>query len=1016
MFKPQLDRATPSAPLRMRHASRWLIVWSVPLLLFSMLALSMQDWSVARAATPLQVGTCGTGTQDHATIQAAVNAAVSGTVINICPATYPESVNLSLMDSIGDITLRRVPGQTGDVLISAAISPSIWITYGLPFTGSITLESLKVKAATNHGIDFLSDGSIVNGSVLISNVVANENFLSGARMAVSYDATVTNSDFSENKGRGLNLRASGNINVLETQANNNGETDEPSGPGTGIEIFADTYLLCNVDAAATAYTVNVSGVTASENKGWGVYVDSFWDVQIDSTEVYSNSFDGVNVELFSCNEGSLHLTNSIAKYNGTAETTIDATVPGPKVNWGGFRLLSDGPIFVDGSTANENRGFGFCYISYSYFDASINIGNSVAENNGQEGFLYSEQCEYYGGRAAATVADTTETAGDELIVADVAMTSTLVITNSSAISNGSLGGFVFVDPFTEITLTNVSALRNINGVLFTGDMVGDLGFSVAIDSVVTGPPSHIDNSLIQTNIQGGVVYSQTAYNAKVDDQVEVTADFTSTHEVNNSIICENGAGLVAKQFEPTISAAPEKALLIDARGNWWGSTTGPTHPDNASGTGDSIEESALEFTAAANEVDVIFTPWINTIDDSIMPDTTLVGLPVDVEYQFRDGTSAYFLQNGVGDPNNGPLFNLSATNGTVAGDPDKFIVDSLITGVVTPTTTGTMSVVLTGPCGLTSTQEVFVATPGIAVEKSPDAQGIAAGDTAVFTVTVSNSGNITLTDITVADVVAPNCARATGALGDIGISASTSYTCSLANVTNNLVNTVSAEGYALLNGSAAGDVVSATDTANVYVASLTLTKTVFVDGYSELIGEDAFNPSECALNSNITVPVSSTVKYCYKVTNTGDYTVTTHSLVDSDFPNPIFSDLPQVLGPGESYSTVDAGVDVTKTLTVSVTNIATWTAEIADPLVDLGADAVNATLPVVATGQATVTISPDDLDQDNDNIPDNIEGTGDIDADGIPDFLDPAGPTNAPPTQQPGDQQNLFLPSLGNEE
>jgi hypothetical protein len=94
--------------------------------------------------------------------------------------------------------------------------------------------------------------------------------------------------------------------------------------------------------------------------------------------------------------------------------------------------------------------------------------------------------------------------------------------------------------------------------------------------------------------------------------------------------------------------------------------------------------------------------------------------------------------------------------------------------------------------------------------------------------------------------------------------------------------------------------------------------------------------------------------------------------------------------------------------------VATWTADIAEPVIDLGADAANYHLPTVATAQATVTISPDDLDQDGDGIPDNEEGSGDINTNGVPDFLDPAGPTNEPPTDQPTAPTDLFLPSLNN--
>src|SRR5690349_9564095 len=77
--------------------SRWLVLISVPLLLMSLLTLSMQNWSIAQAAGSVVVGPCDNS--DYATIQEAVNNASPDTVIDICPGTYSESVNLSLMGS-----------------------------------------------------------------------------------------------------------------------------------------------------------------------------------------------------------------------------------------------------------------------------------------------------------------------------------------------------------------------------------------------------------------------------------------------------------------------------------------------------------------------------------------------------------------------------------------------------------------------------------------------------------------------------------------------------------------------------------------------------------------------------------------------------------------------------------------------------------------------------------------------------------------------------------------------------
>jgi uncharacterized repeat protein (TIGR01451 family) len=321
-----------------------------------------------------------------------------------------------------------------------------------------------------------------------------------------------------------------------------------------------------------------------------------------------------------------------------------------------------------------------------------------------------------------------------------------------------------------------------------------------------------------------------------------------------------------------------------------------------------------------------------------------------------------------------------------------------------------MTLQLNGPCGLTHSVDVLAATPAIAVEKSPDVQGVGAGNSAVFTVTVTNTGNVDLTGVEVEDTVAPDCARAVGV---IPVNGSEIYTCSRPNIVNNFTNLVTARGFASINGTPMGDEVNANDSAQVFVASFVLSKTVYVDGYFDLTHDGDFNSSPCALKSSLTVPSGTTVKYCYTITNTGDYTLSTHSLVDSHFPAAILSSFPRQVGPGTTFSNLDAGLQVTKTMTVSTTNIATWTAEIAAPIVSLEANAVNASIPVVGNAQATVTISSNDLDQDDDGISDFVEGSGDLNNNGIPDFLDPADPTAEPPTNQPMRPGELFIPSLG---
>ena len=84
-------------------------------------------------------------------------------------------------------------------------------------------------------------------------------------------------------------------------------------------------------------------------------------------------------------------------------------------------------------------------------------------------------------------------------------------------------------------------------------------------------------------------------------------------------------------------------------------------------------------------------------------------------------------------------------------------------------------------------------------------------------------------------------------------------------------------------------------------------------------------PGVCAATSTITVPMGTTVYYCYTVTNTGDVTLNSHTLVD-DKLGTIFTNLSYALTPGSSVNTVQAGLSIPAVINVNTTNIATWTA------------------------------------------------------------------------------------------
>ena len=92
------------------------------------------------------------------------------------------------------------------------------------------------------------------------------------------------------------------------------------------------------------------------------------------------------------------------------------------------------------------------------------------------------------------------------------------------------------------------------------------------------------------------------------------------------------------------------------------------------------------------------------------------------------------------------------------------------------------------------------------IVKDPKSQTVTSGGTATFTITVLNTGDVTLTDVTVTDARSPNCDRTIGTLAP---GQSVSYKCTKPNVT------ASFDNVAIATGHAGSTTVTAQDTAHV---------------------------------------------------------------------------------------------------------------------------------------------------------------------------------------------------------
>ena len=137
--------------------------------------------------------------------------------------------------------------------------------------------------------------------------------------------------------------------------------------------------------------------------------------------------------------------------------------------------------------------------------------------------------------------------------------------------------------------------------------------------------------------------------------------------------------------------------------------------------------------------------------------------------------------------------------------------------------------------------------PAISIVKNPDSQTVSMGGTATFRITVTNTGDVVLHDVTVTDPLSPNCNRS---LGTMAVGAARTYTCTRPNVTESFLNRANVVGT-----SPKGEKVRDTDTAPVKTAEF----------------KPALIPAIMIVKSpnNQRVKFKATAHFLIKVTNTG---------------------------------------------------------------------------------------------------------------------------------------------------
>jgi len=285
----------------------------------------------------------------------------------------------------------------------------------------------------------------------------------------------------------------------------------------------------------------------------------------------------------------------------------------------------------------------------------------------------------------------------------------------------------------------------------------------------------------------------------------------------------------------------------------------------------------------------------------VYPGTVLITKNPAIQQVVGGGTATFditIINPGLQDLSNVTVTDPAAPNcdntiGTLTAGAST-IYSCTLAGVTTDFT-NTATVAATDEVGNavtdSDTADVDVIGPAVNIDKTPDSQTILTGDDATFTITVTNTGDVTLTDVTVTDTLAPDCEAS---FASLGVGAVETYSCTLTGVTADFTNTASVTGDDPL-----ANPITDSDTADVDVIDPAIDIQKTPDDQTVVTGDDA--------------------GFTITVTNTGDVTLANVTVTDTLAPDCDAGFASLAVGAVETYSCTVPGATSDFTNTAAVT-------------------------------------------------------------------------------------------------
>jgi hypothetical protein len=339
---------------------------------------------------------------EFTTIQAAINAAMTGDTISIAPGTYVENLAIPGMGTATQLRLQRglgrgffagLPGLPSLPGILPGILP-FPSAPGVPIGGEVIIDGNATRSvlrvAVGHTVD-LVDLTLRNGREDgDGGGIDNDGTLRLLRVRV------VDNEAEDNDGGGISNGSSGTVEATDSEVSGNRANSQGGGINNNGTMTLTTVLVrnnaaragggINNDGTLRLRTVQVRGNQATGAQGGGI--DNSGDLQGVAVDVSGNRADGIGGGISSLGTATLTLTNSFLR--GNTANVMDAPLG---IGGGGLVQDSTGAVtlmntIIEGNTAF--RGGGLYLRAGSVVVQTSVVTRNTATDPGGGGGVFAE--------------------------------------------------------------------------------------------------------------------------------------------------------------------------------------------------------------------------------------------------------------------------------------------------------------------------------------------------------------------------------------------------------------------------------------------------------------------------------------------------------------------------------------------------------------------------------------------------------------------------------------------------